>query len=206
VGIDHEGVDVRTWSLFFALLTVAADVFVVGAALFWLAGRFSSSAAEQGRAVREWLRPAALPFAWVVGVVATAGSLYLSEVAHFIPCKLCWYQRIAMYPLVLILGIAAWHRDASISRYVLPLVSIGAFISVYHYQLERFPQQSSISCSIEAPCTLTWIWQFHYISIPFMALSAFTLIATLLLLSRGGGVPPQMHEDESTIEREKVHP
>ena len=81
------------------------------------------------------------------------GSLYFSEVAHFVPCRLCWYQRIAMYPLVLLLGIATLRRDRGIRLYAIPLAAIGAAVSIYHVQLERFPDQASF-CSLEAPCNL----------------------------------------------------
>jgi disulfide bond formation protein DsbB len=176
---------VETMSLFFALLTVAANVFVVGAAILALASRFS----EGAEAALDWLRDmvdgASLFLAWGVALVATLGSLYYSEVANFPPCELCWYQRIAMYPLVVILGIAAVRRDFAVRRYVIPLVAIGAAISVYHYQLERFPSQTSLSCAADVPCTTVWVWRFHYISIAFMALSAFALIAALLLLGPG---------------------
>jgi disulfide bond formation protein DsbB len=135
----------------------------------------------------DWLREtvggSSLVLAWIVALVATLGSLYFSEVAHFVRCPLCWYQRIAMYPLAIVLGIAALRSDYGIRRYVLPLVAIGAAISVYHYQLERFPSQTSLACSVDVPCTAVWVWRFHYISIPFMALSAFALIAALLLLA-----------------------
>lgn len=170
-------------SLFFALLTVAADLFVLTAGAVVLAARVSPVAAARAQRIRAYLAPAMLPLAWMVALVATAGSLYYSEGAHFVPCKLCWYQRIAMYPLALVLGIAAVRRDLWVRRYVLPVVSVGALISIYHYQLERFPGQSSFSCTEEAPCTLTWVWQFHFISIPFMALSGFALIATALLIA-----------------------
>ena len=73
-----------------------------------------------------------------------AGSLYFSEVAHFVPCRLCWYQRIAMYPLVLLLGIATLRRDVGIRLYAIPLAAIGAAVSIYHVQLERFPDQAHV--------------------------------------------------------------
>lgn len=66
-----------------------------------------------------------LLFAWVVSLTATSGSLFLSEVWHFIPCELCWYQRIFMYPLVIVLGIAAYRQRTEILPYILPLVVIG---------------------------------------------------------------------------------
>ncbi|GIU96694.1 MAG: hypothetical protein KatS3mg013_0497 [Actinomycetota bacterium] len=173
---------VRAFSLFFALLTVGADAFVLLALVLAVASRFSERPAAALRWIRDIVGGSSLVLAWIVALVATLGSLYYSEVAHFPPCKLCWYQRIAMYPLAVILGIAALRSDHGIRRYVLPVVAIGAAISIYHYQLERFPAQASLACSVEVPCTTVWVWQFHYISIPFMALSAFALIATLLLL------------------------
>jgi disulfide bond formation protein DsbB len=173
---------VQTFSLFFALLTVGANVFVLIAVGQALTARFSERSSPALGRLRDVVGGSALILAWVVSLVATLGSLYLSEVAHFVPCPLCWYQRIAMYPLVIVLGIAAFRSDFGIRRYVLPVVAIGAAISVYHYQLERFPSQTSLACSVDIPCTTVWIWRFHYISIPFMALSAFALIAALLLL------------------------
>ena len=132
-----------------------------------MAGREGFSSTKD--AVWETLGLSALWLAFLVALTATLGSLYLSEVAHFVPCKLCWYQRIAMYSLVPILAIAAWKRDVSVVRYVVPL-AIGAAISICHYQLERFPGQASVSCSADAPCTVVWIWKFHFVSIPLMAL------------------------------------
>ncbi|MEX2557748.1 MAG: disulfide bond formation protein B [Actinomycetota bacterium] len=195
--------DVRPFSLFFAMLTVAADLFVVGAVVLALAGRWSGAAAEVARKTRAWIAPAALPFAWLVAVTATAGSLFYSEVAGYVPCRLCWYQRIGIYPLVLILGIAALKRDTGIRRYAVPLTLATAAISAYHYQLQRFPGQGRLSCAAEAPCTITWVWQFHYISIPFMALSASALIATLLVIARPPNDIPVLPGDAEQEARRK---
>ena len=165
----------------FALLTIVADLAVLAIVVLAVAGRNGSAMKD---AAWDTLGPSAIWLAFLVALTATLGSLYLSEVAHFIPCVLCWYQRIAMYPLVPILLIAAWKGDAGIWRYTVPVAAIGAAISIYHYQLERFPNQASVSCSAEAPCTVVWIWRFHLISIPFMALSGFALIVALLLVAR----------------------
>ena len=174
----------RAGTNFLALLTVAANVAVLGALVLGVGGRFSGGVARVRDEVGDAVRPLALPFAAVVALVATAGSLWLSEGADFVPCKLCWYQRIAMYPLVVLLGLAAWRRDAGVRVYAWSIAGIGAAISVYHYLLERFPSlESGATCDPTAPCTLVWIWKFHYISIPFMALSAFALIAVLLTLA-----------------------
>ena len=173
---------VDTMATLFALLTVVAIAAVAAVALLAVAGRDGFSSTRD--TVWETLGPSALWLAFLVALTATLGSLYLSEVAHFVPCKLCWYQRIAMYPLVPILAIAAWKRDVSVVRYVVPLAVIGAAISIYHYQLERFPSQASVSCSADAPCTVVWIWKFHFVSIPLMALSGFALIVALVLVAR----------------------
>jgi disulfide bond formation protein DsbB len=173
--------DVDTMATLFALLTIVADLAVVAIVVLAVAGRNGSAAKD---AVWDTLGPSAIWLAFLVALTATLGSLYLSEVAHFIPCVLCWYQRIAMYPLVPILLVAAWKGDARVWRYAVPVAAIGAAISIYHYQLERFPSQASLSCSAEAPCTVVWIWRFHFISIPFMALSGFALIVALLLVAR----------------------
>lgn len=174
--------NVQTFSLFVALLTVGANMFVLVTAGLAIAARFSEPSARALGRLREAVGDSSLVLAWVVALVSMLGSLYLSEVAHFVPCPLCWYQRIAMYPLVIVLGIAALRSDYAIRNYALAIVAVGAAISAYHYQLERFPSQTSLACSVDVPCTTVWIWRFHYISIPFMALTGFALIATLLLL------------------------
>lgn len=188
---------VNTMSLFFALLTVVANVFVLIAVVLAVSARFSERAATGLRWLRDMIDGASLALAAVVALVATLGSLYLSEVADFPPCQLCWYQRIAMYPLPVILGIAAWRRDFGIRPYAMALAAIGGAISIYHYQLERFPDQGSLSCSVDVPCTTVWIWRFHYISIPFMALSGFALIVTLLLL---GPSTREADQEEAVVE------
>jgi disulfide bond formation protein DsbB len=178
-------VTVDVMSSFFALLTVTVDVFVVGSLALILAARGSPSARRAVAALRGSLADHGLWLAAAVAVTSTLGSLYLSEMANFTPCKLCWYQRIAMYPLAVILPIAAVKRDPHVLRYAVPIATIGGGISIYHYLMQRFPSwSSSASCDLSAPCTVTWIWEFHFISIPFMALSGFAAIITLLLWAR----------------------
>ena len=123
----------------------------------------------------------------LVAGAATAGSLIYSEVYLFEPCRLCWYQRIAMYPLVVILGIAAVRGDVSVRRYVAPIAVIGAAISIWHIGVERLPGLPSGSCSISAPCDLIWVERFGFVTIPVMALAGFLAILTLLLVYAGRG-------------------
>ncbi len=126
-----------------------------------------------------------LRLAWVMATIAMLGSLYYSEVAGFPPCEYCWYQRIAMYPLVMILGIAMVRREYAIRRYALALAIPGGIISVYHYAVERFPDLQVGECSLQIPCTQVWVWKFDLVSIAFMAFVCFSVIVTVLLLDRG---------------------
>jgi len=122
-----------------------------------------------------------LAAAWMVSIVATLGSLYYSQIRHFIPCELCWFQRICMYPQVLLLGIALWHGDFKIRRYLIPLSVVGGLFSIYHLLLERFPSIFVFSCDPTAPCSAEWIPSFP---IPLQALIAFSLITLSLALIR----------------------
>jgi disulfide bond formation protein DsbB len=118
--------------------------------------------------------------AWGVSLIATLGSLYFSEVMKFIPCELCWFQRIFMYPQVIILGMAVIRKEYDIARYSLVLSVIGSLISTYHYLIQKVPffQDHAISCG-NIPCTDQYINWLGFITIPFLALTAFILIALL---------------------------
>ncbi|PIC63030.1 disulfide bond formation protein B [Sporosarcina sp. P13] len=119
-----------------------------------------------------------LYIAWIVSLVAMLGSLYFSEIKGYIPCELCWYQRILMYPLTLILGIGTFQNDSSVKRFVLPLAIIGGSISFMHYLEQKIPGFGGIKpCVSGVPCSAQYINWFGFITIPFLALVAFVLIA-----------------------------
>ncbi len=121
--------------------------------------------------------------AWLsfgVAAIATLGSLYYSEVAHFTPCEMCWLQRIAMYPQAVVLLVAAMTRDVKVWRYAVPLSVIGLLFSLYHYQLELFPDQPSM-CSTTVPCSVRFVEIYGFVSIAFMAGSGFVAILALQL-------------------------
>lgn len=123
-----------------------------------------------------------LYMAWLVSVVATLGSLYFSEIRGFIPCELCWYQRILMYPLALILGIGTFQSDFSVKKYVLPLSVIGWCISLFHYLEQKVPGFAEIKpCVQGVPCTTEYINWLGFITIPFLAFIAFTIIIVMML-------------------------
>jgi disulfide bond formation protein DsbB len=127
-----------------------------------------------------------LLFSWVTAIVATLGSLYFSEVLHFIPCTLCWYQRILMYPLTIILGIAVYRGDMWIYKYVLPLSIIGMAISGYHTTLQKVPYlQQFEMCTSGVPCSMDYLNLLGFITIPLLAFTAFLIITlNLVILAR----------------------
>lgn len=123
--------------------------------------------------------------AWLVSVVATLGSLYFSEIRGFVPCELCWYQRILMYPLTIILGIAIFRNDLKIKIYVLPMTIIGLSISIFHYLEQKVPGFAAIKpCVNGVPCTTEYINWLGFVTIPFLAGAAFILITIAMLLIR----------------------
>ncbi|HEY2420617.1 MAG TPA: disulfide oxidoreductase [Neobacillus sp.] len=124
-----------------------------------------------------------LLLAWVAAIIATLGSLYFSEVLQFIPCTLCWYQRIFMYPLAVILGIAVYRNDQGIYKYVLPLSIIGMLLSGYHTVLQKIPYlQQFEMCTTGVPCSKDYLNLLGFITIPLMAFIAFTIITICLVV------------------------
>ncbi len=169
-------------SLFFALLTLGADIGIVVGLLMLVAPRLPEAMGRPLLELRAAVAPSVIWLAWLVATVATLGSLYFSEAAHFLPCKMCWFQRIGMYPLALILGIAAFRRDLGIRVYAVPLAVLGSLVSTYHYLIEWFPRFESGSCDPTVPCTLIWFRRLGFMTLPYMALSGFLSILVLLAL------------------------
>jgi len=124
--------------------------------------------------------------AWAVALVATLGSLVYSEVIHFVPCRLCWFQRIAMYPLAVVLLVGAIRRDAAARLYALPLAVGGLLISIWHYLIQLNPAWEGAACDPLNPCSARYVETFGFISIPFMAGIGFIVIVTLMLLDTTG--------------------
>ncbi|MGA7987297.1 MAG: disulfide bond formation protein B [Candidatus Dormiibacterota bacterium] len=130
------------------------------------------------------MTPFTLPFAWIVAMLAMLGSLYLSQIEKLTPCEFCWFQRICMYPLTLLLGIAAFRGEVRIAkRYFLTMSIVGAMLAIYHYQLEHIANEPTV-CGAAIPCNQAAFNIFGFISVPFLSMAAFLLITTLLLLGR----------------------
>lgn len=122
--------------------------------------------------------------AWFQALVATFGSLYFSEVMKLIPCTLCWYQRIFMYPLLFILAVGVYTKDKNIYKYVLPLGIIGWFIALYHnlvyYGLIK--EATVLVCIVEAPCDARYINWLGFIGIPLLSFVAFTVVNACMIV------------------------
>ena len=124
--------------------------------------------------------------AFVVASVATGGSLFYSEVAGYIPCEFCWFQRILMYPLSILTLLVAARGDNRAARYLLPLPVVGAGTSIYHMLIERGVIKEPGACTLTGGgCSTNWIIRhsFGYLSIPTLALTAFLLLIGFLVLA-----------------------
>ena len=164
-----------------AALAIVLQVLLALLALVAIAALFSPAARRLLVAARETLMGGELWFAWVVALVATLGSLYYSEIADFQPCRLCWMQRIAMYPLAAVLLVGALRRDTrSAVQYAFVFPLAGAAISAYHLYIEANPEAESAGCKIGVPCSVKWIDEFGYVTMPMLAITAFLTIAALL--------------------------
>jgi disulfide bond formation protein DsbB len=127
--------------------------------------------------------------AFVVAAIATGGSLFYSQIAGFIPCEFCWFQRMMMYPLSILTLLIAARGDNRAARYLLPLPVVGAGTSIYHMLLEHHVIKEPGACTLTGGgCTANWIalHSFGYLTIPTLALTAFLLLIGFLVLASTG--------------------
>ncbi len=128
----------------------------------------------------------AAPFSFAVMLLSTLASLFYSEIAGFVPCILCWWQRIFVYPQVFIFGLGWWKRDRHAADYGICLSIVGGLIAIYHTFLQ-FGGSPLVPCSatgVSASCTQRYFLEFGYVTIPTMALTAFVLIILLSLAQK----------------------
>lgn len=142
-----------------------------------------------------WLDRSSMYIALLASWIAMLGSLYFSEVMGFVPCELCWYQRILMYPLTAVLAVGLLVRDRYLPKIVLPLSTLGIFVSLYHYLLEKTDLFDAVTvCSMGVSCTTMWINWFGFVTIPFLALVAFTIITVMSMVAWLAGEPDDSEE------------
>jgi disulfide bond formation protein DsbB len=129
----------------------------------------------------DWLGTASRHIALLAAWIATCGSLFFSEVLGWQPCVLCWYQRILMYPLAILLAIGIVRRDRGLHTYILPFSIAGIGVSLYHYLLIKTDWLPPPPCAVGVPCTVDYLNWFGFINIPFLALTAFLIISCMML-------------------------
>lgn len=141
---------------------------------------------RRGRAVLDFFGSNGIVFALLVALGSIGGSLFYSEIAHFAPCLLCWWQRILLYPQAVILFVALIARDERVRKYCATLSAIGALVAIYHTYIQ-FGGSDLIPCSATGvSCDKVYFLTYGYITIPTMALTAFALILVLCLIPRPG--------------------
>jgi disulfide bond formation protein DsbB len=176
------------------LIAVGAVVLAVTGGPDWLAS------------LRHDVGRVALPLATLVAATATLGSLWFSEYMGYVPCVLCWGQRIFMYSLAVVLTVGAVRNDRGVRAYGIALALPGAAIGIYHSWLQAYPRVTSF-CTLDAPCAERFVWEFGFVSIPLMATSGFMFIIALLLIatpasasrSTSGSEPTRTSDQEVTV-------
>ncbi|WP_267378610.1 disulfide oxidoreductase [Bacillus sp. GM_Baccil_2] len=123
-----------------------------------------------------------IAIAWTIATSAMLISLIFSEWMKLPPCDLCWYQRMAMYPLVLLLGIGMYRKDPNVSTYAFPFACIGLILSVYQITIQTFPASERKICSVGVSCTEDHLNLFGFISIPMLSFVGFLAIIILLYI------------------------
>ncbi len=138
------------------------------------------------KAITSFFAKRALVFAFLVALLGTLGSLFYSEIVGYEPCKLCWFQRIFLYPQLIILWMALLKRDNNIAPYSIALSAFGASIALYHYllQLGVAPSIGCVAQGYSISCSQKFVMEFGYITLPLMSLTAFLLILGFMLVPK----------------------
>lgn len=154
---------------------VVGQIFVIVALL--------ASILKKDKWLIKYIGPNGLLFAFIISLIAMAGSLYYSDVALFTPCRLCWYQRIFMYPIVFLSALSLIRKSKEIIPYVATLAGLGLPISIYHYNLQMNQHKTgSDNCLVAggASCSEAYFRHLGYITIAMLALTAFAVILTCI--------------------------
>ena len=172
---------ISTVTLILSLGTIVAHIFIALIAIWYFLLR------DDLWIVGDLIGKHGIFLSFAVAVVSMLASLFYSNIAGFAPCELCWFQRIFMYPLVVLLGMALWKKDFKIVEYALPISVIGFIISLYQNYIYYFNNGLGAYCQAGGTlvsCVKRYVFEFGYISIPIMALTGFALILVFLLLQK----------------------
>jgi len=126
----------------------------------------------------------AIHIAFSIAWLSTLGSLYFSQILKLVPCELCWFQRILMYPLVILFTVALVRKDKNVAYYALPMSTIGAGIATYQYLLQMTPlkETTPFQCNLSTPCSEIQFSLLGFITIPFLSFAAFATISILMII------------------------
>ena len=120
---------------------------------------------------------------WLIAVISSLGSMFFSEIMDFAPCSLCWYQRIFMFPLVLVLLCGLFPLDKNVFKYALPISLAGWALAFYHYLVySGYIPENLQPCGQGVSCSETYIDLFGFITIPMLSMLSFTAIVVLLII------------------------
>ncbi len=160
------------------ILSIVAQLLSIALIVAFLVPKF-----RNGAFVR-FFKERGVLIAFIISLLATVGSLIYSDVIGYEPCKLCWFQRIFMYPQVLLMGMALWRKDMSVKIYGVVLSVIGLVVAKFHYlgQIGLTPLPCS-AVGYSVSCAERFVFIFGYITIPMMAFSAFLLMSVVLIIS-----------------------
>lgn len=160
---------------FFAYATVISHVLI---GVLILAGFFYRS---WGRPVVAFVGRHAVLFGFLASLSAVAGSLLYSLVVGYEPCELCWWQRIFIFPQVILFGVAAYKKDGGVFRYAVPLSLFAGVVALYHSYIQLGGTYSVLPCTATgSACTKVFVNEFGYVTIPTMAL---TVVLYILLFA-----------------------
>ncbi len=163
-----------------SLITFISQAGLLLLLVLWLARKHSTSFNQFYVRIKLFFTANVLVLAFMVTFTATLGSLFYSEIALYEPCRLCWFQRIFMYPQVIIFAVALYKKTNDAFKYSIPLAIIGGLIAAYHYSIQLIglakPSFSDACSMTGVSCVSTQILKFGYITIPLMSLTAFVLL------------------------------
>ncbi len=175
---------IKTIVLSYSYGAVLGQLAIIIVVLLYLAKvLFKSNRFDQ---LRKTIQPYSYHLAFLLSLIATLASLFLSEAVKFQPCILCWYQRVMMYPQPILLYISLVRNERFLKPYLITMSVIGAVVSAYHYGLQRFPQSLYAPCNTDlsgVSCIKGYLFYFGYMSFPLMALTVFVLLIILMLFS-----------------------
>ncbi len=167
-----------------AFLTLVSNITLVSGAALYILTKYTSLKRDYWRILTDFLDKNANRLILLFSIVATFGSLFLSEVAKFVPCIFCWYQRILMYPIVPISLVALVKKTRDLPYYALSLSIPGVLLASYHYYFQVNPDMTAPCSAVgfSVSCSERFFTYYGYITIPWMALSAFLIITSIALI------------------------